>query len=189
MGCSGSRSDITAEEATVINSEHVLGYSELEVTQIDLIHRKYSYAGKILEDQWKDIYISLDLAPNKAYTKQQVINFFDNFKSGPNIFSLKKLLILGILLGNGTIDKKAQLLFETQDVEGTGVLTEEQLRELIKLLIEIPVEINTRIKTLDEVNNVNEGDLRNYVIKLRKGKKIAEESIVHALLEDKKTID
>ena len=107
MGCSDSREDLTAEEATVINAEYILEYGNIRSSDLDYIHRKYSYDGKILDEQWQEIYTQLDLALNKSYTIQQTFNFYDNFKVSPTEYSLKKLLVFGILLSLGCVEEKA----------------------------------------------------------------------------------
>lgn len=184
MGCSNSREDITAEEAAVRNSESMLEYTEVLCTHLDMIHRKYSYEGKIHMDQWKDICIELHLAPSKSYTKQQILNFFDNFKLAPSEYSLKKLLVLGIQLSNGSSYEKAKLLYEVQDEKGKGSLNKQEIEELVEMLIDIPVEVNPKIMPKCEVNDVSEQDLRNYIVKLRKGKARAIESVVSGIMED-----
>ena len=188
MGCSDSRTDITAEEATVANAEAILEYSHLPAYYTDLIHRKYSYEGKIVEDQWKDIYKTLDLAPNKSYAMQSVVNFFDNFKIGPGEYSLKKLLVLGILLSKGSSEEKARLLFEVQDEAGSGILTTEGLDDLIKLMLDISIEINTKIKIKDDINQVTEEDIRRYVAKLRRGVGKAQSTILETILDGSQSI-
>ncbi|OMJ83494.1 hypothetical protein SteCoe_15597 [Stentor coeruleus] len=189
MGCSNSREDITAEEAAVRNSESILEYANIPCIQLDMIHRKYSYEGKIHMDQWKDICIELQLAPSKSYTKQQILNFFDNFKLGPSEYSLKKLLVLGIQLSSGSSHEKAKLLYEVQDEKGKGSLNKQEIEQLIGIMIEIPVEVNPKIMTKCEVNDVSEQDLRNYIVKLRKGKNKAVENAVNGIMEENDEIN
>lgn len=184
MGCSNSREDITAEEAAVRNSESMLEYTTVSCTHLDMIHRKYSYERRIHIDQWKEICIELELAPCKSNTKQQILNFFDNFKLGPSEYSLKKLLVLGIQLSSGSSHEKAKLLYEVQDEKGKGSLNKQEIEELIGMLIEIPVEVNPKIMPKCEVNDVSEQDLRNYTVKLRKGKAKAIETVVSGIMED-----
>jgi hypothetical protein len=188
MGCSNSREDITAEEAAVRNSESILEYTEVQCTFLDMIHRKYSFEGKIHQDQWKDICSQLQLAPSKSYTKQQVLNFFDNFKIGPSEYSLKKLLVLGIQLSSGSSYEKAKLLFEVQDEKGIGNLTISQVEMLVNMMVDIPIEINPKILSKCEVNDVSEQDLRNYIVKLRKGKEKAIENIVNGIMDEGQTV-
>lgn len=188
MGCSDSREDITAEEAMIINAESSLEYSHLSATHTDLVHRKYSYGGKVLEEQWKDIYKTLELAPSKSYTTQQVLNFFDKFKVGPGEYSLKKLLVFGILLSQGNSDEKAKLLFEVQDEAGSGILNKNGLTKLFEMLFEIAVEFSTKITIKDDPNMLNESDISNYANLLKKGVKSAQDMIVERLLDGRESI-
>ncbi|OMJ72026.1 hypothetical protein SteCoe_29639 [Stentor coeruleus] len=179
MGCYTSRIDITAEEAAVMNFEMILGYSKLSAIYLDRVHRKYSYKGSISETQWKDICKTLSLAPSYSDSSQHIFNYYENYKDSAISFSLKKLLILGVLLGEGNSLEKGKLLFEIMDESGSEKLSSEQIQDLITLMVKISCEMNPRIFLKDDYNDVTFKDLEKYIAKLSKGK----ENIINKVMK------
>lgn len=181
MGCYFFRSDITAEEAAVMNFEMCLGYSELSVIYIDRVQRKYSYKGKISKAQWNDICNILRLAPSSSNSSHHILNYYEGFKDSIDNFSLKKLLILGVMLGNGKPLEKGKLLFEAMDESCCGNLSSEQVRNLFEIMIMIACEMNPRVMLKDEYNDVAIEDLEKYIAKLSRGKENAIHKVVNEI--------
>ncbi|OMJ87860.1 hypothetical protein SteCoe_10346 [Stentor coeruleus] len=173
MGCFTSRNDITPEETAVMDFESLLGYSDLSPSHLDKIHRKYSYNGKISENQWKDICDTLKLAPSKIEASQHINNYYDKYRSGENAFALNELLVLGILLSKGKPGEKAKLLFEVYDEKGLGELDLSQIHDLLSVMVKIAIELNPQVVVKDGVNGVSIQDLTKYFEKLNKGKGVA----------------
>lgn len=173
MGCITSRNDISPEEDVVMDFETLLGYSALSPSHLDKIHRKYSYNGKISDNQWKDICYTLKLAPNKIEASQHINNYYDKYRTGENSFALNELLVLGILLSKGRPGEKAKLLFEVFDENGSGVLELSQIHDLLSVMVKVAIELNPQVVVKDGVNNVGVQELTKYFEKLDKGKGLA----------------
>ena len=189
MGCQDSRIDLTAEEAAIMNAESLLEYSSLSALDVDKIHRKYSYEGTIFEDQWHEIRKILKLKKNiRLYTSQEITDFTGHFQILPGQYSLKKLLVLGILLSTGSIEEKSKLLFEVEDEESKKILNKKKIKELVNMIIEIPIEITSNIEFTDPVNNVTRNDIKKYIQKLKRGKENCAKIIIDKILEGKEWI-
>lgn len=180
MGCYFPRIGITAEEAAVINFETNLRYSDLSVIYLDKVHRKYSYKGNISESQWKDICNILKLSLSYLDCSQHILNYYENYKGSTYNFSLKKLLILGVLLGDGKPLEKGRLLFEAMDDSGCEILNSGQVQDLVEIMVKIACEMNPRILMKDEFNDVTFEDLEKYMAKLSRGIKDA----IHKAVEE-----
>jgi Ca2+-binding EF-hand superfamily protein len=173
MGCITSRNDISPEETVVMDFETLLGYSTLSPSHLDKIHRKYSYNGKISDNQWKDICYTLNLAPNKIEASQHISNYYDKYRTEDNSFALNELLVLGILLSKGRPGEKAKLLFEVFDENASGGLGLGQIHELLSVMVKVALELNPQVVVKDGVSDVGAQDLMKYFEKLNKGKEVA----------------
>ena len=110
MGCFESRLD--AEEA-LENAEKNLGFFDKPVELINTTIRKYSHKSKLNQAQLERISNQLSLTIFPANICVQA--FLNYLKKSDNTYSLKELLVIGILLGKGPINEKAGLLYSVFD--------------------------------------------------------------------------
>ena len=121
----------------------------------------------------------------RLYTSQEITDFTGHFQILPGQYSLKKLLVLGILLSTGSIEEKSKLLFEVEDEESKKILNKKKIKELVNMIIEIPIEITSNIEFTDPVNNVTRNDIKKYIQKLKRGKENCAKIIIDKILEGK----
>ncbi|OMJ92501.1 hypothetical protein SteCoe_4741 [Stentor coeruleus] len=169
MGCAGTKSEITPEEALIIKGESRLLYQEHSATQVDMAYRKYSKGGYVNENQWKDISKFLNLAIYNDSTPKAIQNFYTSLKS-ENKYSLKDLLILGIYLSKGNPEDKVRLIFEAYDSNNDKILNKTHLQQLAAFLIELAVEKTYELIPDEEGEKVSKDDLKKFIQRLRGAK-------------------
>lgn len=136
MGCLNAKERITYEEARILGMESLLEYYKNSSVLTDSIHRKYSTDGLINPGQWADIVSMLNIQTKNSSSCSQIENFFSLFCEGEN-YPMKKLNILGILLGHGHPRQKARLLFELYDDKGSELLSLAEIQQLFEEIFDI----------------------------------------------------
>ena len=148
MGCNTSRFELSDIEMCFEAADLSLLYSELDAIEVDLVHRKYSYGGFINELQWQSICSQLNLKISK-----EIDCFYQQFKEEEG-YKLESLLILGILLGSGTGETKARLIFEVFDKDDNKELHNIVLTRMINLIADLvteKIQILVSIKEFDDL--------------------------------------
>lgn len=134
MGCVSSKYDYIPEELEVLVNEIRLPYNTHPPLKIDLVHRKYSYMGKVNKSQWEEIKNVLNFQNLDPSTNA----LFDSFLND-GVYLLRGLLLLGVLLSYGSFTDKAQLLFEIADIENTRFVKKQKIEELVDELLDISI--------------------------------------------------
>ncbi|OMJ82385.1 hypothetical protein SteCoe_16922 [Stentor coeruleus] len=134
MGCMETHLDCPVEELELIKKEMKLPYDIESPSKIDIVHRKYSLGGKINQDQWEQIKSALNFPNDLSFSESFYNSFCENGE-----YSLRGLVLLGILLSYGNFTDKALLIFEIMDLEYQNILTKADLESLVSELIDISV--------------------------------------------------
>lgn len=139
MGCTFSKRNVKEEELVLIIAEEKLRYFQHTCKELDFIHRKYSFSGKINPFQLTEISAKLGLAAGNL-KKNSTLNTFYSYFLENEAYSLDKILILTILTGKGLTSEKARLLFEIKDKLSSRKLKKESVESLVNTLIDISVD-------------------------------------------------
>jgi len=121
------------------NEEKILGYSNNDVSNIDMVLRKYSYLGKLNKKQMSQVAAQLRLNVSNSRGHMKIYEFYNSFKL-PDEYDLSLLLVAGILLGQGTSDLKAKLLWEIYDVDGTEEMGKDVLYTILQDICNIALD-------------------------------------------------
>lgn len=115
MGCIEFRFKSSVEKS-IIEAEDALGFSLIKVRVIDLTMRKYSHSEKINPLQLQKIatILKIHILDYDKYTGIQ--STLNKLQAETNKSNLRDLLVIGILLGQGTLTEKANLMFQVFDV-------------------------------------------------------------------------
>ena len=136
MGCIDSRFE--AEEQVCI-AENRLGFKDIPVDLINTTMRKYSYKSKINQAQLERIndLLNLNFFPFVYSTKA----FINSMLKPDRTFSLKELLVLGILLGCGQAEEKAGLIYLVFDEMLENSIKKIRIStEVLKIISKVSVE-------------------------------------------------
>lgn len=156
MGCACSRDEAT-EEDKLVHAEEQLPFSNHKTKYLSVLYSKYAKSKKELSS----IDLSSILADLCGKSPQNFNNFFENFKNSDGTYSLKALLVLSIMVSNGSSNEKANLIFEFFENLENKKVTREILSEIISIMLEIAVDklpllapsMSIQSKVFDYVNN------------------------------------
>lgn len=187
MGCLNAKERIIYEEAKILGLESLLEYYKNSSVLIDSIHRKYSTDGFINSQQWADIRQTLQIRILNSPSCSKIEDFFSLFLEDLK-FPVKKMSILGILLGHGHPRQKARLLFEIFDVGCNEVLTISEVESIFeeifdisckKLVKLVDINIEDYEKRLETGYLSKKNELVQRVIKRDSGKIDLKNFVVH----------
>lgn len=158
MGCTNSKEFLTAEkeESIIREFENDLGFGEIKVCTIPNIFKGNSKCGLMTKMQ-------LEYACSQAKVNLMSYDtFLSHFFDG-NRFIAKKLICLGILLGQGDTNEKISLLYENYDSSRHGFMPKSAIEEIITDIIEIScIKIPAHVLKFNKLNS----HLRRYTTKL-----------------------
>lgn len=115
MGCAETK-ELTREEQAIINAEETLELHLQHCTEVDSIFRKYSTNGYINHQQLLRISEILGFSVENTLSNKKVHAFFEKLLADNNLYPLKDLLVIGLLLSEGSSEEKSRLLYEIYDV-------------------------------------------------------------------------
>lgn len=113
---------IGAEEKSVIVAEEGLGFSEVNVTRVYSIIKKYSSNGTSNHKHLQRIGEVLGLQITNEAPHSKIETFYRKLSNKEGFYPLKDLLVVGILLAQGTVEEKARLIYQVYDETLTNSL-------------------------------------------------------------------
>ena len=111
MGCTESRSKLIEEEAIVF-AEDGLRFSKSDAETVNATMRSHSLGGKVNPLQLARISEELGVQFTNTHPHTKVQTLLKKFRQFDQEYCLEDLLVLGILLSQGTAFTKASLLFQ-----------------------------------------------------------------------------
>lgn len=164
MGCCSTRnlSQDSSIELLISISECSLDFHNYSSVYLDrLIHRN-STQMKMSEQQFSRFFESL----KKIKSKDQVKDFFRLFyDSKEKTFETRLISTLGILMGQGSYDEKAILIFDNYDDDSYRVLSKDQIRKMILDIFYISCFCLPAFAARKSLNNIK-GEIEQYKKKL-----------------------
>jgi Ca2+-binding EF-hand superfamily protein len=139
MGCISSR-DPSSEDSPFKKTEELLRFGASHSFRHDAVFRKYSSNGQLNSRQFKDAVDILYLSTTNRKHLESVEEFWRLFVVGEH-YKLGRLLILGLLLGQGTSKEKAKLLFEIFDEDATHTIDAKGVTSMVQELFVVAVEL------------------------------------------------
>mmetsp|Transcript_23467 Transcript_23467/g.41606 ORF Transcript_23467/g.41606 Transcript_23467/m.41606 type:complete len:245 (-) Transcript_23467:827-1561(-) len=141
MGCADSRDKRHEEEDTLAVFENALKFNRQLTTSIDFGFRKYSYEGEISASQFAEACDKLHLQRVNTDQYPNIEAFYNKLRNENGKLILKKLLLLGVLLGKGTPHEKAQILFEIYDDTDAHVLEGLTVKQMVDDMFDMSVNL------------------------------------------------
>mmetsp|Transcript_12325 Transcript_12325/g.23393 ORF Transcript_12325/g.23393 Transcript_12325/m.23393 type:complete len:304 (+) Transcript_12325:370-1281(+) len=170
MGCTSSRTKLSAEETYLTTHEAELHYGDQHATQVDLVFRKYSYQSHVNPSQLQNAASKLNLRITNYSTFNLIEPFYNGLKQEGSIHLLH-LLLLGLFLAKGSVEEKARLLFEVYDDLNTEEVQAPVIKKILSDLYDIAV--NRLPKLVAEPHHADAGNLRQYLAKIAHVKELA----------------
>lgn len=146
MGCTSVRAleaTLSLEEEALQEYEDSFGLSNINSNALYSNIRTHSVEEVHIKDI-EDVLTSLGWAPRPFEESSLLMKFLLQYcKASDELINSKKLIMLGILLGCGSLESKALILFEVCDIDVSGKVSKSEMidsfRNLIKIALnEIP---------------------------------------------------
>lgn len=130
MGCCNTR-DLSKDsniESVIYQSEVSLDFHNYSSEYLDRAIHRNSTQMKMSEQQFSRFFESL----KKIESKDEVKDFFRLFYDmKDHSYETRLISTFGILMGQGSYDEKASLIFDNYDDESTRILTKDQIKNMI----------------------------------------------------------
>ena len=154
MGCCSARDTLenSIEAKIFYRIEKDFGFYKHGCKSISDKFKQFSKHDKITYLEFKQICNALSL------DEKNYFDFFSRFTDG-ELFLVKKLICLGILLGAGEIEDKIKILFENYDNNCSKKLTSEVVKKMLQNIIHITCSI---IPSYALSHNMNNDELELY---------------------------
>ena len=130
MGCVEPKF-LDNEEISLINAEEILGFQNRTSKEVDSTIRKYSSNGFLNQSQFSKISEILEINILNTSSNNQIQDFFRKLMTKSGQYPLKDLLVIGILLSEGSPHEKSKLIYEVFDEALTNSLNLLQIKEKV----------------------------------------------------------
>ena len=143
MGCDCAKSTFLSnegEEAVQIY-EKTLGYSHFPIEQVLKVFQEAGKSrGGLRVEELKECLERLGV-PSKGLDvdKSPLCVFYQHFKGEDELFSLQSLTLLTILLAEGSLKRKSEVIFSLYSLEATQIISEASATEVIQEICDISV--------------------------------------------------
>jgi hypothetical protein len=183
MGCATSREALSTEETYLVSHENELHFQNKTSVEIDMIFRKYQYSNSINAVQLKNAADKLAIRIANAEQAANIVAFYSSLKSENDGIPLQRLLLLGVLLGQGSAIEKAKLLFEVYDKFMADELDLNTIEGLLNDLYELAV-VKLVILAGTSATSVEAGLAKQYLAKIHHVTKAGLEKLKKAIMKD-----
>lgn len=139
MGCSLEREKhIDFVESTIQSAENQFQFQNIHCSNFDLSFSRFASGNVLSEQQLKAAIEELNLRMEEL--EENNFRTYLRWMTDQNEeFSLKKLVCVGILLGNGDQREKGNLLMQNYDRDCSGEIDAEEFKAFFRDLIQISV--------------------------------------------------
>ena len=163
MGCASSREQ-GIEERQITLAEQGLNFYGVKVVDLDSVFRKYNSNGYLSQSQLIHVSNQLNFRILNYGQNMNIQGFFQSIKTKRSDYDIKDLLLIAILLGKGSADVKARLIYEIFDEHLTHQIDIEEVKSEI-----ISRMINHSVKTLPNLvcTQMTEADVEMKILKYK----------------------
>lgn len=186
MGCTSSRSDISYEEAALINGDSRLYYFNHDISTLYKEFKNESKGRKISLSTFESLAKSIPLVYEG---EEDIISFYQNLSKRSKL-QLKHLVALAAILSKGTIPSKIDSLIQTWGSNDS--ISRTQFSELLDFIFELSVDRLTLLKSKPTAeNNYTDESMENFLERAKEGKERSKEKILNEIFFEetvKKTV-
>ena len=111
----------------------------------------------------------------------QMYRVLSRVKNSKKMFFLNKLLLISILLGDGTNEEKAEWLFRQYDADASDELDYSELENMVKDLMEVIIYILPVIGIGQGVGSFTEEECEEFIKKMQENQETIEKEILSDL--------
>ena len=116
----------TQDEETIAEIEKTLGFNMNTSLQNELILKKYTQSSVFKATQLLGALQELRANHRQVFMHSTPVGkFYQNFQNEEDQYDVFKIVLVGILLGQGSPTEKMAVMFEHYDTEETNICTKE----------------------------------------------------------------
>jgi hypothetical protein len=130
MGCLESRRE-NLEENHLIACQKDLGYSKKSVFLVESTLKQYSTNGYLSYGHLQSFAKSLDIPIQNSQKNNRIEAFYNSIRSREFGYSLRDLLVIGLLLSNGKVSDKLSVLYEIYDENLQNELSLSDIKQVM----------------------------------------------------------
>jgi hypothetical protein len=138
MGCAQTRQQ-SPEETSLTTQEKSLLFYNKTATNADFVFRKFSFKSKLNAAQLRNAATKLSIRIDNFSDFKQVKAFYESLRTDSDCIPLKSLLLLSVLLAQGSASDKARILFEVYDTTLLGEMEGPMVAEIVADLFDVAV--------------------------------------------------
>jgi hypothetical protein len=187
MGIQDSRLKYNFDENTIDAAEKGLGIHKLNAKV--MVEKLKGFSNNGFVNRNKLVYLAQKYSIH-IDNYENHIKITDMFNSlGRDNNQSNYLLLIVILLGRGNPNTKTKLLFKMFDPELQGILSEEQVDKMFRMIYWASAE---KLPELVSESKVDEGDLQrheDYLLKLSSSRCLAHEDFMKRIMKNSHEID
>lgn len=186
MGCAQTTGTASLSETEKImkSFEDKLNYKALSAKDTTLHLKKFSVDNHLSLLQFKQAAESIGLEVDFETIDSFSRKFYQHFNNHSK-YDTRKLIVLGILLGQGTSIEKATLLFEEWDVNCDAKAGNEEFSAMLEHLYDVAVDILPQIDPTIAEN----AETKAYLERVAAGKEVGMGSMKKKVMEQQESCD
>jgi len=181
MGCFGSRGDLTAEEAAMVNGEYLLLYTEYKFEKYLTKLTSLAQKGLVSKKNFSAYAAELSLQHQDA----AVVKVYEKYLKDDH-YELKFLVSLAAILSKGSIKSKCHGILAAFKVETRDLIAKPKFISYLDLIFELSsVDLLKLAPAPDSTNNYTKQDFDSYVSLMQKGREDCKKEIIESLFVNK----
>lgn len=180
MGCVRDTDRRSQEESLLSGNERLLGIRNCTAEEVDLIVRKYCNTAIVQEAVFELIWRKLRLSTKEMPACKLIPDFYKDLK-GTEGLSRNRLLVLGIMHGEGSTWTKLDLLFDVADEKCEDQANSDHLSKVFEEMLELATKLTRKLVSQNQITQFP--SIISYFSMLAEGRANAQQYLQARLLK------
>lgn len=134
-------------------NERLLGFDICTAEEADLVVRKYCSSPIVSDELFEIVCQKLSISTKGIPACKLIPDYYKEVK-GKNGLSKTRLLVLGIMLAEGSTWTKLELLFDAADLKSEGQALSDQLANVFEEMLNLTTKLTCKLVTQHQITQV-----------------------------------
>lgn len=132
---------LSSQETIIVNKEHIIPFPRSSARAINATISKYSKHGKLSRQEFLRAHdeLGMSLKSEMEDPGSAIYRFYSNVREG-NLFDVKSLILAGILLGSGSKQEKAEVLFNLYNDDHDQDFERDEVYRMLQQIVDMSAE-------------------------------------------------
>ena len=177
--------ELPGEEKVVAKVEKNLAFSQKVSKEFIKCLKSEALNNALSAPQLKRAFFELKIPDSEMNNPDsRTFVLLANFKNEKKLYDLQKLTLLGVLLGKGDLQEKAEWLFKQYDLDASGMLDKSEVTNMLNALLEVSCEILPKASVGSSAELISKESCNEYVSSLQAGKDSLISSVINELMQE-----